>query len=541
MLVRDLLIGWEASTVLILKRERRMSPRTFRSLSQVAWLVLCLVIPLETKAADSKPLEFRLTYDNKVSNTPFTGRVYVLLSQQAVRQLPAGPNWFKPDPFFALDVKDWKAGDKITFADSVLACPEPLARVPKGTYWVQAVMDFDRGARSFSAAQGNGYSQAIRLELDPATSGTVDLKLDQVFQERRFQETDRIKLVDIESKLLSAFAGRPVRMRAAVVLPKSYRENPHKRYPVIYEVPGFGGNHFMALFVARRNPTDVAGTEMLYVVLDPDCRLGHHVFADSENNGPRGPALIEELIPHIEKEYRGLGVPAGRFVTGHSSGGWSSLWLQITYPDFFGGVWSTAPDPVDFRAFQQINIYQAHANMFVDEAGASRPIARDKGHPIIFYKPFSDMEVVMRHGGQLASFEAVFSKRGPDGKPKLLWDRASGDIDPEVAKSWQRYDIRLILERNWKTLGPKLAGKLHVYTGAEDTFYLEGAVALLKESLAKLGSDAVIEIVPGRDHGNLVDQEMRQRIAKEMAEQYQRLNRTHRRGADSAEKKLQPR
>jgi hypothetical protein len=194
----------------------------------------------------------------------------------------------------------------------------------------------------------------------------------------------------------------------------------------------------------------------------------------------------------------------------------------VTYPDFFGGVWSTAPDPVDFRDFQRIDLTQGGVNMFADAARRQRPLARRAGKPVLWYKPFSDMETVMGHGGQLASFEAVFSPRGPDGRPRQLWDRTTGAVDPEVARSWQRYDIRLAVEQNWKALGPKLAGKLHVFCGGADTFYLEGAVALLKESLTKLGSDAVVEIVPGRDHGNLLDRKMRERIAREMAAQFRR-------------------
>jgi hypothetical protein len=189
----------------------------------------------------------------------------------------------------------------------------------------------------------------------------------------------------------------------------------------------------------------------------------------------------------------------------------------VTYPDFFGGVWSTSPDPVDFRDFQRVDIYDPKQNLFVDEKGESRPLARRGKDVLVRYKPFSDMEVVMGRGGQLFSFEAVFSPRGKDGKPAPLWDRTTGVIDPAIAKSWSRYDIRLILEQNWKTLGPKLAGKVHVYMGAEDTFYLEGATCLLQESQKKLGSDAVIEIFPGRDHGNLLDAALRKRIASEMA------------------------
>src|SRR5439155_5547633 len=336
--------------------------------------------------------------------------------------------------------------------------------------------------------------------VDPSASGPVKLVIDHLYPQRKFEESERVKLLDIESPLLSKFHGKPVRLSAGVILPKSFAKEPVKRYPIIYEIPGFGGNHHMAQGRAKQDVTDVAGTEMIWVVLDPSCRLGHHVFADSANNGPYGRTLCEELMPNIEKSYRGLGVPAARFVTGHSSGGWSSLWLQVTYPDFFGGTWSTAPDSVDFRDFQRVNIYR-DKSLFTDESGKPRPLARRGGKVLLHYKPFSDMEHVMGRGGQLGSFEAVFSPRGPDGKPLRLWDRATGDIKPAVAKTWEAYDIRLLLERNWQTLGPKLAGKLHVYMGAEDTFYLEGATILLKESLVKLGSDAVVEVFPGRDHG----------------------------------------
>ena len=157
--------------------------------------------------------------------------------------------------------------------------------------------------------------------------------------------------------------------------------------------------------------------------------------------------------------------------------------------------------------------------MFTDPEGKPRPLARRGETPFLYYKPFSDMEEVMGHGGQLASFEAVFSPRGTDGKPKKLWDRKTGAIDPEVAKAWEQYDIRLVLERNWKTLGPKLAGKIHVYMGGSDTFYLDGATRLLQQSLKTLGSDAVVELFPGKNHGSLMTAELRERIAKEMAGQ----------------------
>jgi S-formylglutathione hydrolase FrmB len=253
-------------------------------------------------------------------------------------------------------------------------------------------------------------------------------------------------------------------------------------------------------------------------VLDPDCGTGHHVFADSATNGPRGRALVEELIPYIEKTFPAIADPRARLVNGHSSGGWSSLWLQVTYPDTFGGVWSTSPDPVDFRDFQRIDLYAKDANMFRDPAGNRRPLARMRYRAVLFYDSFSRMEDVIGDGGQLHSFEAVFSPLASNRSPRQLWDRATGAVDPETAGAWEAYDIHLVLERNWRSLAPKLLGKLHVVTGGVDTFYLEGAVKLLKESLEALGSDAVVEIVPDRDHGNLLDAALAERFDREMNE-----------------------
>jgi hypothetical protein len=496
-------------------------------------LTLCLVSfqPPATQTAPptaqpiQKPARFEVVFDPKVSKEPFTGRVYVTLHRRQVGKPPGSPSWFNPDPFFAKDVRNWKPGTPLVFDNTCFNFPAPLNKISPGNYFAQAVMDFQRGDRiSYAAAEGNAYSRAEQVDFKPAESGAIKLSITETYHTDAFRESEHVKLVEIESPLLSKFHGQPIHHRAAVLLPSSYARDVNRRYPVIYSIPGFGGGISGAGRMAVQNQTSVAGVDMLYVVLDPSCYWGHHVFADSANNGPRGQALIDELIPHIEKTFRAEAVPGARFVTGHSSGGWSSLWLQVRYPEFFGGVWSTAPDPVDFHDFQQINLYAQGANMFTDEKGLPRPLARRGQQPTVFYKPFSDMEVVMGHGGQLQSFEAVFGAKGEDGAPVKLWDRQTGKVKAEVAKSWEPYDIRLRLERNWKELSPKLAGKLHVYMGSQDTFYLEGATILLKESLAKLGSDAVVEIFPGKDHGTLITRELRQRIAKEMAETYQKLH-----------------
>ncbi len=235
-----------------------------------------------------------------------------------------------------------------------------------------------------------------------------------------------------------------------------------------------------------------------------------------DQRAPRARPWSKSSFPISRRTFPAIADPRARLLNGHSSGGWSSLWLQVTYPDFFGGTWSTSPDPVDFRDFQRINIYAAGENMFRDRDGKRRPIARIGAMPALFYDRFCRMDDVIGWGGQLGSFEAVFSPLDHDGHPRKLWDRSTGAIDPEVAKAWEAYDIRLVLERNWPVLGPKLKGKLHVIMGDMDTFYLEGAVKLLKESLTELGSDAVVEIVPDRDHGTLLDTQLAERLDREM-------------------------
>lgn len=486
-------------------------------LRQSAFLLLLLPALLA-----AEPLRFELSFDAKVHAKPVTGRVYVMLVARKTNTPFSGLNWFRPEPVFAKDVKDWKPGEPLLIDDKALAFPTPLKDLKQAGYTVQAVMDLNLGGSEFSLADGNLYSMPLWLELDPASSGTQPLKIDQVWKGVPYKGSERVKIVDIESKLLTAFHGKPIRMKAGVALPKSFETDKERKYPVVYSIPGFSGTYRNARSYEKNDPTNVAGTEVLHVLLDPECPLGHHVFADSANNGPWGKALIEELIPAIEKQYRGIGTPASRVVTGHSSGGWSSLWLMVTYPDFFGGVWSTAPDPVDFRDFQRIDIYKGD-NVFTEADGKPRPLARRNGQAALFYKNFSDMEEIMGHGGQLGSFEAVFSPKGSDGKPRKLWDRKTGKIDPETAKAWEKYDINLVLERNWETLGPKLAGKLHVYMGDEDTFYLEGATRLVGQTLRKLGSDAKVELFPGKDHSNLMDRSLRERVAKEMAETFKKM------------------
>ncbi|MBL9147990.1 MAG: enterochelin esterase [Phycisphaerae bacterium] len=306
------------------------------------------------------------------------------------------------------------------------------------------------------------------------------------------------------SKKLTAFFGRETSIEAMVAIPEGADVS---TLPVVYVVHGFGGSHRdgrMLMRMTQMMDGDSAKIpQLLYVFLNATCERGHHEFADGPHNGPVGAALIEEFIPALEDSFGGARPAARRFVTGHSSGGWSSLWLQVAYPDAFGGCWSTAPDPVDFRDWSGVDLYSA-ANVFVDEKGEARPLVMRGDRVQKSLREYVEGEVATgRVDGQMASFDWVFSPRGADGKPKAMFDRASGTIDRSVVDAWKAYDIGLILRTKWPELAPKLKGKIHVWCGDQDTFRLQGAVKLLKADLAALGSDADVVLVEKRDHSTL--------------------------------------
>jgi S-formylglutathione hydrolase FrmB len=484
-------------------------------IARVAGLAVCCILAAVTQAAPTSAEEPRPRFVVKLPAerqfAPCDARVFVFCSQRAAPEPRLGPNWFGPEPFFAGDVKQLEPGREITIDDAADGFPEPLSQLPAGRYFVQALVDRDQDHHHPGRAPGNWYSRVAEIEFNPRADVVAKLDVvEEVPPADPFPETELVKELVLESRLLSDFHGRPIRQRGAVVLPASYATEPERRYPVLYIIPGFGGSYRTALaYQTGGPPAGPDETEFIRVVVEGDCKWGHHVFADSVTNGPRGTSFVSEYVPLVDRTYRTIAAPTCRFLTGHSSGGWASLWLQVSYPDDFAGVWSTSPDPVDFRDFQQIDLYhEPPLSLYVDEQGNRRPITRRGETPVLWFDSFGLMDDVIGRGGQLRSFEAVFSARGADGQPARLWDRRTGRIDPDVMRAWRAYDIRLKLEENWGALGPKLAGKLHVITGELDTFYLTGAVEKLASSLAALGSDAQVTILPGRDHANVLSAEL---------------------------------
>ena len=313
--------------------------------------------------------------------------------------------------------------------------------------------------------------------------------------------------VTMESPALAAFWHKPMYMHAEILMPDSYATSPEKKYPTIYTVHGFGGSYRLSANAIKtwRDAQQKAGAEFIVVSLDASFPTGHHEFADSDNTGPWGRALTTELIPRLETQYRMIATPQTRFLTGHSSGGWSTLWLQVNYPDLFGGTWSTSPDSPDFHDFTGPDLYHLpQQNIYRDPSGKDYGFVRRNGADTMTLRQYIEREDARGPGGQFDSFDAVFSPRGADGKPLRLFDLKTGVIDASVARYWEtHYDIVRILHDRWPVLGPKLKGKLHVVMGSADTFHLEGGTYRLRDELKALGSDAQVTIVPGADHGTV--------------------------------------
>ena len=479
-------------------------------------LIVTLCFNFQVHAQPSH--SFEVTLDKDVANKPVTGRLLVFISSQNPQPMN-GPNWFGPEPFFGIDVKNVKPGDTIKVDDSANGFPDVLSKLPTGDYFVQAILDHDFYSANHANGAGNFYSKPQRINI---SGKSVSLTLNQVVPPTTYKDKDHLKFVQIKSKLLADFHNREVIERSLVVLPPSYSNQLDRRYPVYYVVTGFGGTltQLQRQWSSGQQPPSSGQSEFIRVYLTGQCKWGHHVYANSTTNGPRGDALVKEMIPEIDRRFRTIAQPTARFVGGHSSGGWSSLWLQVAYPDFFGGVWSTAPDPVDFRNWQGTNLYAESPNVYVDEDGQKRPLARFGNRVMAYYQDFTNMDDVLGRGGQIRSFDAVFSPKRSDGQPAHCWNRETGIVNPDILEHWKKYDISLILKNSWSELAPKLKSKLHVMMGDKDTFYLEGATIKLGERMKELGSDAVIEIFPGKDHRNLLTPKLRNRILSEMSEQF---------------------
>jgi S-formylglutathione hydrolase FrmB len=397
-----------------------------------------------------------------------------------------------------------------------LVFPAPLSNAVPGDYEAQAILDVGHNYNYAGRTPGDLESDVAALaawnpkqQQPPALALTMEVPQPPDPLSKSPDVISALELVDFRSPVLSQFWGRDIRMKAWVLLPPGYGSHPKERYPTVYFTHGFGGTlaglreRYAPILYQRMKSGKMP--EMVWVLLDESSLTGTHEFADGVNNGPWGTALTTELIPYLESHYRMDARVSGRFLQGHSSGGWATLWLQTAYPKIFGGTWSTSPDPSDFHAFSTVDLYAANANMYHRTDGSSQPIVRMHGTVLTTMEQLAHMEAVLGdYGGQLASFEWVFSPRGPDGRPLQMFNRTTGAVDPKVIKYWgDHYDIAHRVETNWTVLAPDLRGKIHLFVGTDDTFYLDGAAHRLQSLLDRLNGQAQFTFIPGRTHFDL--------------------------------------
>jgi hypothetical protein len=463
-------------------------------------------------------LRFEITVAKGLLDAPQDGRVLVVLGRSATPEprLRIGTSGGAPT-ILGVDVNGLSPGVTILVDQKAMIFPVArLAQLPPGDYYAQAVLDVSRDLKLVNAP-GNLYGAPVKVKIDPPTGGTIKLELTRKLPaETPPADTEYVKFIRLQSELLSKFHNRPMYVRAAVVLPRDFEKDTERRYPLRVHIGGFAtrftaaqnflrpGSGFNKTWLLADSP------RMILLHLDGAGPFGDPYQVNSANNGPYGDAITQELIPYVEKKYRGIGGPYGRVLDGASTGGWVSLALQIFYPDFFNGAWSHAPDPVDFRAFELVNIYDED-NVYVNRHGFERPSAREINGDVRFTMRHEvQIERVLGRGDRWelggrdwGSWNAVFGPRGGDGLPKPLWDGKTGKIDASVLEHWKKYDLRRTLERDWRTLGPKLRGKLRIWVGDADDYFLNNAVHLLDDFLSRAqpAYEGKISFGPRGGHG----------------------------------------
>jgi hypothetical protein len=458
---------------------------------------------------------------DQVGKVPESGRVLVGIGPKNGQ--PSFTNYHPPVlPVLGTDAEKFTA-DKTVTLDAGCDCfpADALGKLPAGEYSVQAIFATNRDI-DIPMAPGNRFCQPVTVKLDPAAGSKVTLTLDRTVPEPVLKETATHRFLSIPSKLLSDFHGRPMVYRVGVVLPTNFDKEPDKKYGLVVDVGGFGSRYTGA----RRSRPDA---RFVQIMPDGAGPFGDPYQVDSANNGPYGEAFTKEVIPHIEKTYRCLGTPRSRFTTGGSTGGWVSFALQVFYPDFFNGCWSQCPDSVTFERFELIDVYN-EPNAYVNRFGFDRPGTRTFDGDIVSTVRWEcQLERVLGRGGRWelggrdwASWNSVYGPKGKDGLPVPLWDGKTGAIDKSVLDHWRKYDLKLVVEKNWKDLGPKLAGgKVNIWVGDADDYFLNAAVRRLKASTdrftnPKFDGTILIEAQKGHTSGGWTRSEILDAMAKRM-------------------------
>ena len=509
----------------------------------VMLFILAVAITAATVASQTlhSRLRFAVSFPSASNNTPLDGRVLLLISKDNSKEPRFQINEdLNTQQVFGVDVAGLKPGQEAVVDTTAYGYPlRSLADLPPGDYWIQALLHryetfhradghivklpMDRGeGQQWNSAPGNLYSTPQKFTIKAADARTIKINLDKIIPPiDPPKDTKYIKHLKLESKLLAKFWGRPMYLGANVLLPEGFDSHPNAHYPLVI----FHGHFPADIGGFRETPPDpnlkpdysdrfhLAGYNKIqqeyaykfyqawtgpdfprFIVIEIQHANPYYddsYAVNSANLGPYGDAITYELVPLVEKQFRGIGKGWARFMYGGSTGGWEALAAQIFYPDEYNGAWGACPDPIDFHAYTTVNVYE-HKNAYVSEAPwktTLRPGKRNYlGELAATIAEMNQMELALgtnsRSGGQFDIWQAVYSPAGKDGYPKPIWNKATGEIDRSVADYWrEHYDLNYIMRRDWKKLGPKLQGKLHIYVGEGDNYYLNNAVYLVENFL----------------------------------------------------------
>jgi hypothetical protein len=539
-----------------------MSPHrcAFALAPVVAALSLAPIVVLTAQSPRPGP-RFAVSVPRERSAAPLDGRLLLLISDDSTAeprfQIGDGPG---AQLVFGVDVDGLAPGREAIVDATAFGYPlASLNDVPPGRYRVQALLNryetFHRSdghtvklppdmgeGQQWSAKPGNLYSTPRWITLEAGRSTSIHLSLDREIppipppQDTRYVRHERI-----QSRLLTAFWGRPTFLGAHVLLPAGFDEHPDAHYPLVvfhghfpsdlggwretrpdttiapdyserFRLRGYNRIQEEAAWQLYRDWTGPGFPRVIAIEIQhPTPYYDDSYAVNSTNNGPYGDAIMTELIPYIERKYRGIGAGWARFTYGGSTGGWEAMAVQVFYPDEFNGAWIACPDPIDFRAYTVVNVYE-DTNAYYGTARwkrTPRPGLRDwLGRVTATLEQTNHRELVLgthgRSGDQWDIWQAVFSPTGPDGYPAPIWDKRTGTINREVAAYWrEHYDLGYILRRDWATLGPKLRGKLHIYAGEADNYYLNNAVMLVEDFLKSATNpraDAEVDYEPRAEH-----------------------------------------
>jgi hypothetical protein len=491
-------------------------------------LFACGAVAQSPASRPTSKLRLEISFPESFSSQPLDGHILLGISSDSSTE----PRFQLREEeafsaqFFGLDVDGWKPGATAIIDSTALGYPlVSLDQLLPGDYSVQAFLNIyetfhradghtlklppDKGeGQKWHSKPGNLFNKPLRIHLDPQQGGVVRIQLtEKIAPVEPPKDTKYIKHIRVQSKLLTAFWGSPIYLGATVLLPDGFDEHPTAHYPLLVHQGHFEPDWE---FFAAEPPQEARPDRLPYR------QYAHRFYQDwtsgrlprmllvsiqhanpyyddsyavnSANLGPYGDAITKELIPEVEKRFRGIGQPWARALEGASTGGWEALAQQVFYPDYFNGAYSFCPDPVDFRAYELVNLYE-DANAFWN-LGPFGKVPRAEmrsstGQILATMEPAVRLEEVMGSHGrsteQFGIWQAVFSPVGSDGYPKPIWNPSTGVIDPTVAAYWkEHYDLRYILERDLATLGPKLTGKIHFAVGDMDTWYLNNAVHLMQ-------------------------------------------------------------